>query len=66
MQRTLDISAYEDYKKICGLQTVDVGSRLALIHALKPKMKKKSGLYSLKKKQLIKIFKNKNYVPVSN
>jgi len=54
--RTLDIELYEDYKKIMGLQTVDVGSRLALIHALKPKVKRKSGLYKLKKKQLSAIF----------
>lgn len=54
--RNLDIETYENYKKIMGLTCFDVGSRLALIHALKPKMRRKSGLYKLKKKQLIKIF----------
>ena len=53
--RTLDISTYEEYKRIMGLNSIDVGSRLTLIRAVKNKVNKKSGLYKLKKNQLIKI-----------
>ena len=51
-----DDEAKKEYYRSQGLSSVDVGSRLALIHVLKPKVKKKSGLYKLKKNQLKSIY----------
>ncbi len=38
----MSIQAYETYKQVMGLNTVDVGSRLALIKAIQ-KIKKERG-----------------------
>jgi hypothetical protein len=52
----------EEYKKIMGLNSVDIGSRQSLLKACRPLVKKKSGLYKLTKKQLYKIYETHNKI----
>lgn len=39
--RTLQIENYEDYKRVMGLASVDVGSRLSMIGEIKKRAKDK-------------------------
>lgn len=46
----------KEYRRIMGLDSIDIGSRRALIGVCRPLVKKKTGLYKLAKKQLFKIY----------
>lgn len=60
----MGIETYEAYKQVMGLDTVDVGSRLALIKAIqkiqKDRGKSTKWFSKMSKKQLYAIFKEKN------
>lgn len=59
--RTLNIESYEEYKRIMGLSSVDVGSRLQLIRETAKKLKAKgyktAKIYKMPTKQLRAIYK---------
>lgn len=60
MTRTLNIEAYESYKKIMGLDTMDVGSRLLLIKETAKRLRARgyrtAKIYKMPKQQVKAIF----------